>query len=145
MALEQQLDRDLRFVFRHFPLTEVHPHAQMAAESAEFGGAHGRFWEMHDAIYEREEELDFPLLLAITDALGLSTSGLRTALQNGVFVPKVREDFLSGVRSGVNGTPTFFINGKRHDGSFEFDELAMAITAEAHAHRLQHEHSAQSL
>jgi protein-disulfide isomerase len=117
----------LRFAFRHFPLSEAHPHAEAAAESTEFAGAHGRFWEMHDGIYDNQERLGLPLLFALAAALGLSEAGLRHALTAGIYRPKVRGDFLSGVRSGVNGTPTFFINDRRHDGTYAYDDLVLAI------------------
>jgi protein-disulfide isomerase len=123
----------LRFVFRHFPLNEVHPNAESAAESAEFAGAHGRFWEMHDGIYENQDRLGLPLLFALAGALGLSEPDLRAALASGTYAPKVRRDFLGGVRSGVNGTPTFFINGARHDGTFAFDDLVAAIELQLYA------------
>ncbi len=125
--------KQLRFVFRHFPLSQVHPNAQSAAEAAEYAGAHGRFWEMHDGIYENQDRLGLPLLFALVGALGLSESGLRAALVNGEYAPKVRSDFLGGVRSGVNGTPAFFINGRRHDGSYAFEDLTAAIEAPLHA------------
>jgi protein-disulfide isomerase len=123
----QHFGKQLRFVFRHFPMSQIHPNAEAAAESAEYAGVHGRFWEMHDGIYENQDRLGLPLLLALAGSLGLSESGLRNALVSGEYAPKVRSDFLGGVRSGVNGTPTFFINGQRHDGSYEFDELVSAI------------------
>lgn len=125
--VRQQFGDKLRFVFRHFPLTEVHPHAEPAAECAEFAGAHGQFWEMHDSIYENQRALGLPLLFALAAALGLSESELRNALVAETFRPKVRADFLGGVRSGVNGTPTFFIDGRRHEGAFDFDSLTAAI------------------
>jgi protein-disulfide isomerase len=125
--VRQQFGDKLRFVFRHFPLNEVHPNAEAAAESAEFAGAHGQFWEMHDSIYERQRALGLPLLFALAGTLGLPDSELRDALVAGTFRPRVRTDFLSGVRSGVNGTPTFFIDGRRHEGAFDFDSLVMAI------------------
>src|SRR3979411_1494250 len=93
----------LRFVFLHFPLSQVHPNAEAAAESAEFAGAHGRFWEMHDGIYENQDRLGLPLLFALAGALGLSEASLREALVNGTYADKVKSDFLGGVRSGVNG------------------------------------------
>jgi protein-disulfide isomerase len=126
-AVQKQFGNQLRFVFRHFPLQQVHPHAESAAESAEFAGAHGRFWEMHDGIYENQDQLGLPLLFALAGVLGLSESGLRHALANGEFAPTVRAHFLNGVRSGVNGTPTFFINGRRHDGTYAFEDLVSAI------------------
>ena len=126
-ALQEQFARKLRFVFRHFPLTQIHPNAEPAAESAEFAGANGQFWEMHDGIYENQDRLGLPLLFALANALGLSELELRDALASGTYAPKVRADFLGGVRSGVNGTPTFFINGERHNGTYEFDDLVAAI------------------
>ena len=128
--IEKEYGRRLRFVFRHFPLAQVHPHAEPAAQSAEFAGAHDLFWEMHDGLYENQERLGLPLFFALAGTLGLSEAELRDALANGTFAPKVRDDFLGGVRSGVNGTPTFFINGRRHDGSYAFDELSAAIETE---------------
>jgi protein-disulfide isomerase len=123
----------LRFVFRHFPLTQVHPNAEPAAESAEFAGAHGLFWEMHDGIYENQDRLSPPLLLALARALGLSELELRNALVSGKYAPKVKGDFLGGVRSGVNGTPSFFINGHQHKGTYAFEDLVQAIELHVHA------------
>jgi protein-disulfide isomerase len=131
-AVRQYFARQLRFVFRHFPLVQIHPNAETAAESAEFAGAHGRFWEMHDGIYENQDRLGLPLLFDLARGLGLSELELQSALQRGEYEPKVRADFHGGVRSGVNGTPSFFINGQRHDGSYAFDELVAAI--ELHLH-----------
>jgi protein-disulfide isomerase len=127
--LRARFSKQLRFVFRHFPLSQVHPNAEPAAESAEYAGAYGQFWEMHDGIYENQDRLGLPLLFALAGALGLSESGLRNALVTGNFKPKVRSDFLGGVRSGVNGTPAFFINGERHDGTYALEDLRGAIDA----------------
>ncbi len=126
-ALRKAFPGDIRFVFRHFPLTQVHRNAEVAAEAAEFAGAHQRFWEMHDAIYENQDRLGLPLLLTLAAALSLSDAELQDDLAEGVYRQKVRSDFAGGVRSGVNGTPTFFINGLRHDGSYDFSVLAEAI------------------
>ena len=126
-TLVEQLGDQLRFAFRHFPLTQVHPNAEAAAQSAEFCGAHGQFWEMHDALYANQAALSLPLLFALVRELGLSDEGLRESLASGTYAPKIRSDFLSGVRSGVNGTPCFFINGRRHNGSYAFEELYSAI------------------
>jgi protein-disulfide isomerase len=126
-AVRKHFARELRFVFRHFPLNEVHPNAEAAAESAEFAGAHDRFWEMHDGLYENRDRLGLPLLLELVQALGLSESELRKVLEAEEYAARIRSDFRGGVRSGVNGTPTFFINGQRHDGSFAFDGLVAAV------------------
>ena len=128
----RQFEPKLLFAYRHFPLTQIHPHAQAAAETAEFAGAHGQFWTMHDGIFENQHRLGLPLLFALTGALGFSEADLRNALVNGTYAPKVRNDIAGGVRSGVSGTPTFFINGQRHEGSYSFSDLALAI--EEHLH-----------
>ncbi len=128
-ALAQTFASDLRFVFRHFPLTQVHPNAEGAAETAEFAGAHGLFWQMHDALYEQQKWLSMPLLFALTRALRLSEIELRYALEIGKYRPKVGNDFLGGERSGVNATPTFFINNQRHIGPFDIETLSSAIGA----------------
>ncbi|SFJ01091.1 DsbA family protein [Planctomicrobium piriforme] len=125
--VQKHFGERLAFVFRNFPLTEMHPAAQAAAETAEFAGTHGRFWEMHDALFENQESLGLPLFLELAAELKLSTPALESALSTGEFTSRVKADFLGGVRSGVNGTPTFFINGRRHDGAFEFEDLVKAI------------------
>lgn len=125
--LQKRFGKRLRFVFRNFPLKQIHPNAEPAAEAAEFSATKGRFWEMHDGIFENQQNLGLPLLLEIAKAIGLRAPDLRDALENGEYAPRVRQDFLGGARSGVNGTPTFFINGRRHDGSFELADLAGAI------------------
>ena len=129
-AVQKHFGGKLRLVFRNFPLTRLHPEAENAAETAEFAGAHGHFWEMHDALYENQEGLGLPLYLALAEAMNLPKAELSEALEMRVFRPKVRSDFMGGLKSGVNGTPTFFVNGKRHDGSFELDDLVAAIDAE---------------
>ena len=127
--IQQQFGTELLFVFRHFPLRQVHPNAEATAETAEYAGIHDLFWEMHDGLYENQERLGLPLFLALAGTLGLSEAGLREALANGTFSSKVQTDFDGGVRSGVNGTPTFCLDGERHHGSFQYDELSGAIAA----------------
>jgi protein-disulfide isomerase len=128
----EHFGKNVRYAFRHFPLSQVHPNAEAAAESAEFAGAHGKFWEIHENIFENQDRLGLPLLFALTSALGLSEADLRQALVNRTYAERVQRDFLDGVRSGVNGTPSFFINGQRHDGSYAFDDLAAAVEANLH-------------
>jgi protein-disulfide isomerase len=129
-ALLRQFGDQVRYVYRHFPLTQIHPHAEAAAETAEFAGAYDRFWQMHDLLFENQDRLGMPFFLAAAGALGLSVPALRDALLNGQFAQKVRGDFMSGVRSGVNGTPTFFINGYRHEGSYAFEDLAEGVNSQ---------------
>jgi protein-disulfide isomerase len=105
----------------------MHPHAEAAAEVAEFAGAQGKFWEMHDRLFENQERLGEALFLDLDKELKLSATAMRQALAQKTFEARVRADFTGGVRSGVNGTPTFFINGQRHNGSFDFDALVSAI------------------
>ena len=117
--IQEAMADQLRFVFRHFPLTQIHPHAESAAESSEAAGAQGRFWEMHDLLFENQHMLDPWHLVDFAHGLGLNTAKFARELEEGVHRPRVREDFMSGVRSGVNGTPAFFINGFRYDGSWD--------------------------
>ena len=128
-ALQQHYGPQLKFVFRNFPLTQVHPLAEPAAEAAEFAGAHERFWEMHDAIYENQDRLGIPLFFELAQELDLPDADLAHALENHEFLPNIRNDFMGGVRSGVNGTPTFFINGVRHEGPWDLEDLVAAIEA----------------
>jgi protein-disulfide isomerase len=128
--VQKHFGKRLRFVFRNFPLGEMHPHAEAAAETAEFAGGSGKFWEMHDLLFENQQQLNDELFLGLAEELELSATALRQALDDGEFTSRVRGDFTGGVRSGVNGTPTFFINGRRHDGPFDFQALVSAIEKE---------------
>jgi protein-disulfide isomerase len=119
----------MAFVFRNFPLSEIHPAAESAAEAAEFAGAKGKFWEMHDGIFENQAVLGVPFLLEFAQSLGLAEQELLGSLESHTYIKRVKDDFLGGARSGVNGTPTFFINGQRHDGPFEYEDLVEAIEA----------------
>jgi protein-disulfide isomerase len=108
-------------------LTEVHPLAEPAAESAEFAGDHGRFWEMHDGLFENQVRLGLPLMLSLAKVLRLPSTALQEVLATGKYRPKIQSDFMGGVRSGVNGTPAFFINGQRHNGSYAYEDLMFSI------------------
>lgn len=127
--LQRHFGKDLRLVFRNFPLTQAHPQAESAAETAEFSGAHGQFWQAHDALFENQEVLGSMLYDELIRELGLAPAELHLALDEGRYRSRVRADFKGGVRAGVNGTPTFFINGRRHDDDFDFETLAQAIEA----------------
>ncbi|OGH24947.1 MAG: disulfide bond formation protein DsbA [Candidatus Levybacteria bacterium RIFCSPLOWO2_01_FULL_39_24] len=117
----------LKFVFRNFPLSEIHPHAFRAASAAEAAGKQGKFWEMHDLIFENQERLDNQDLLSYAKNLKLDIAQFNKDIESEEIIKKVKNDFMSGVRSGVNGTPTFYINGARFDESYELDLLLRAI------------------
>jgi protein-disulfide isomerase len=117
-ALQQALGDDLRFAFRHFPLAQAHPHATRAAQAAEAAGLQDSFWEMHDLLFENQDKLDEPYLRLYAQRLGLDLERFDRDIDSEGVMVKVRTDFLSGARSGVNGTPTFFVNGERYDGSW---------------------------
>jgi protein-disulfide isomerase len=121
----------LAFVFRNFPLSQIHPHALRAAYAAEAADLQKNFWPMHDLIYENQDTLEDEYLISFAIELGLDIGKFVADMASPAVEEKVRSDFMSGIRSGVNGTPTFFINGKRHDGSYEFEVLMEAVEAAA--------------
>jgi protein-disulfide isomerase len=125
--VQRRLGDRLRVVFRNFPLTQVHPHALRAAEAAEAAGAQGQFWAMHDTLFEHQRALDDAHLAQYAAELGLDGARFARELGEHAHAERVRADVLSGARSGVNGTPTFFIDGVRHDGDYELDTLLAAI------------------
>ena len=132
-ALQEALGERLRFVFRNFPLAQVHPHALIAAEAAEAAGAQRRYWPMHDLLYDHQDALEPPDLVQYATLLGLDLDRFGGDLYAHRHRDKVRADLHSGALSGVNGTPTFFINGVRHDGGWDFDSLWSAISGSAGA------------
>ncbi len=125
--LQRRLGDKLRFVFRHFPLTRIHPHAQHAAEAAEAAAAQGAFWQMHDRLFERQLALEDDNLTEYAAELGLDADRLRAELDAGTYRARVKDDVLSGLKSGVNGTPTFFINVQRYDGAHGTEPLFEAL------------------
>jgi protein-disulfide isomerase len=125
--VQKHFGKRLSFVFRNFPLSQMHPHAESAAETAEFAGAHDKFWQMHDLLYENQARLGNELFVELAQELHLAPAQLIEALETKEFKARVRADFSGGVRSGVNGTPTFFIHGVRHDGPYDFASLVQAI------------------
>ena len=122
--VRKRLGRRLRFVFRNFPLAEAHPHAVHAAEAA---AVQGKFWEMHDLLFEHQAALEDSDLIGYAKTLALDAGRMKDELAAGTHANRVRQDFRSGVRSGVNGTPTFFIEGARYDGSWDLDALVEAL------------------
>ncbi len=127
--VQRRLGDNVRFIFRKFPLSEAHPHAQHAAESAEAAGEQ-RLWAMHDMLLEHQNALSDARLIGYAEAVGIDARRVARALAMEVHRARVREDFVSGVRSGANGTPTFFIGGVRYDGSWDPDSLTEALRAQ---------------
>ena len=118
---------DLRFVFRDLPLSDVHPRAQLAAEASEAAGAQGKFWEMHDLLFDHQDALAPQDLIRYAEELGLDVDRFRDELRRRVYAPGIAEDVESADESNVAGTPTFFINGQRHHGSYDEESLAQAV------------------
>jgi protein-disulfide isomerase len=127
-AIQKRFGDRLRFVFRNFPLNQAHPYAELAAEAAEAAGAQGKFWEMHDALYENQSRLGQPLIELLVKRLKLDEARFATDLETRKYQARVKHDFMGGVRSGVNGTPGFFINGERYDESWDEETLSAALT-----------------
>jgi protein-disulfide isomerase len=129
-ALQARMGDRLRLVFRNFPLTELHPNALHAAEAAESVAEQAgpdAFWAMHDTLYEHQRSLDDAHLVRYAAALGADGDRVSSDLESGAHEERIRADFMSGVRSGVNGTPTFFINGRRHQGAYDIAGLTAAV------------------
>lgn len=127
-AVQEKMGARLLFVFRNFPLKQMHPHAMRAAEAAEAAGAQGQFWEMHDFLYEHQDALEDDDLRRYAKDLGLDTTEFeRSVFEEHLHSQQIKKDFKSGIHSGVNGTPTFFINGIRYDGPLTEDDLSTSI------------------
>lgn len=126
-TIQKRLGAKLRFVFRNMPLNQIHLHAELAAEAAEAAGAQGKFWDMHDALYEHQDQLgpDLPAILA--KRLHLDIARFEEDLASRRFRDRVKRDFMGGARSGVNGTPTFFVDGLRYDGTLDERSLEAAL------------------
>ncbi len=120
-------DDDLRYVFRHLPLSDVHLHAQMAAEAVEAAGTQGAFWEMRDLLSAHQDALTPLALSRYAESLGLNMEGFSEDLRQRRHAPRVSTDVASTDLSGVSGTPTFFVNGRRHHGVYEVAALTAAI------------------
>jgi protein-disulfide isomerase len=128
-AVQEALGDDLKFVFRNFPLSQVHPHALPAAQAAEAAALQGRFWEMHDVLFEHQDMLAEPYFFRYAEALGLDMERFARDYASPEIAAKIRADFLSGARSGVNGTPTFFVNGEAYHGSWAQQDLVDALSS----------------
>ncbi|HZU14142.1 MAG TPA: DsbA family protein [Chloroflexota bacterium] len=126
-AVQQQVGDGLRYAFRNFPLTQIHPYAYGAALAAEAAGAQGKFWEMHNLLYAHQNALGMQNLMRYADQLGLDMDKFRRAMHTDEFAGKIRADIESGLESGVQGTPTFFINGRMYEGPTSPQGLIRAI------------------
>jgi NhaA family Na+:H+ antiporter len=124
--LQARLGDQLRYVYRHLPVSSMHPDAQLAAEAAEAAAAQGKFWEMHDKLYQNDG-LDRISLIRYAEEIGLDVERFRGDLEEREFAEDVQDDFSGGIRSGVNGTPTFFLNGERYDGAWDLESLAELV------------------
>lgn len=125
--LQASLGDHLKFIFRNFPLTKVHPHAKIAALASEAAALQHKFWEMHDLLYERHKDLRYEAILSYAKELNLDLDLFETDIKKTELEEKVDTDFLGGLRSGVNATPTFFINGEKYTESWEEDNLLQYI------------------
>jgi len=125
--IQRQLGKRLRFVFRHFPLTNAHPYAMSAAVAAEAASIEGKFWEMHDLIFERQDELSDGIFTDWAQELALNSREFSKHLRDAELKERVQSDFESGIRSGVNGTPSLFINGRKYEGMVDEEELLNAL------------------
>ena len=131
-AVKLLLDRfaeRVRLVFRHFPLEDVHPHALHAAQAAEAAGGQGKFWPMHDVLFENQRHLKLPQLHAYAERLELDMARYTGEMDDEVYLQRIREHIDGGLNSGVRSTPTFFINGMLHDTSFGLQSLAEGVAA----------------
>ena len=129
--IQERLGDRLCFAFRNFPLANAHPHAEHAAQAAEAAGGAGCFWQMHDLLFENQDALEDDDLAKYAASLGLDAPRLMSEVQSGMHRARIRDDFKSGARFGVNGTPTFFINGYRYDGELSASALfAMLVERE---------------
>lgn len=133
LRIFETMGNRLAFVFRNFPLTETHPHALHAAYAAEAAGRQDKFWDMHRRLMENQDALEDDDLFDYAKELDLDLRQWTHDFKSEEIARKVEQDFTSGARSGVNGTPTFFINGVRHDGSFEYSELLAALRQHSHS------------
>jgi len=128
--VQKTLETKLRFVFRNFPLTQAHPYAMVAAEAAEAAALQGKFWEMHDLLFERQTFLEPDIIPLWAKKIGLDLEQFGNDFKQSVVAKRIKEDRQSGIRSGVNGTPTFYINGIRYDGAPDYESLLAALESE---------------
>ena len=125
--LQNSFRKRLRFVFRNFPLTQAHPYALLAAQAAEAAALQGKFWEMHDVIFENQEQLEPEVLPSWAHKIGLNANQFAKAFRDRRVTKRIEEDYASGLESGVEGTPSYFINGVKYEGDDDYDSLRTAL------------------
>ena len=129
-VLRHLVDRNegqVRLIYRHFPITSLHPHAELAAEASEAAGSQDLFWEMHDMIFTHQDALEFDNLVSYAESIGADATRFADELARHVYFDEVRRDFENGIIDGVNGTPTLFINGVRYDGPREYNLMQAVV------------------
>ena len=126
--IQKKFGKDLKFVFRNFPLSKIHPHAKLAAIAAEASDKQERFWEMHDIIFENQKNLSNSFLIAYANEVGLDIFQFKTDMNDETLIKKIESDFESGLRSGVNGTPSFFVNGEKYNEYWDENNLGNFIS-----------------
>ncbi len=134
--IEHHFKDRMAFVFRHFPLSELHPYAQTAAVASEAAANQGKFWQMHGLIFENQADLRIPMLLELAESLNLNMKSFQKDFKDPGLFKKVQENFESGMISGVNGTPSFFINGQKYDGPYELQSLSKELELAMEGHRV---------
>jgi len=127
--LQSDIASRLRIVYRHYPFSGIHHHAQQAAEAAEAAGAQGKFWEMHTLLFEQQQALRTKDLIRYAENLTLDVERFRRELKNEIHSERVRADFVAGVQNGVYGTPGLFLNGVRYDGQWDKESLRNLLTS----------------
>ena len=120
----KQFNTKVYFVFRNFPLIDIHPHAQHAAEAAEVAASQDKFWQMHDYLFEHQKALDDNHLLQYAERLGLDINKFKEAVSEHTYAPLIEESLKTGIDSGVEGTPTFFVNGERYEDSWDLETFS---------------------
>ena len=125
--LLDQLPGKIRFVFRNFPIPQLHPHAEQAAEAAEAAAAQGKFWDMYELLLRPAAQLDRRALLGYAERLGLDVARFENDVTGNIYAGKIERDVREGIRNGVNATPKFYVNGRRIDGKVPLEGLAEAV------------------
>ena len=127
--VQKQMGKSLRFVFRNFPITSIHPQAFVAAEAAEAAAGQGKFWQMHDKLYENQFDLSAESIAIYAEQVGLDMERFVREVNDQTYAKRIKHDFQGGVMSGVNGTPSLFINGERYDGDRDVRSIVAALKA----------------